>query len=331
MKVILETVFGSMLYGTDTPTSDLDIKGIYIPGSKDILFQRVRDTISVKTKVDDSLKNSAGDTDRETFALHKYFKLLGIGETVAIELLFAPDRWIITNSYWWNEIRDNRHRLISKQINGFTAYCFKQAKKYGIKGSRVAVIRHVNNFLNEIGRNYDPTKVKLGHFAETIERFEMTLNNDFINLVDVPQASGNTVRFLEVCDRKLQYTASLAHALSTCERLLTEYGQRALMAESNQGIDWKALHHAVRVGEQAIELLETGYLTFPRPNADYLKKIKAGELPYKTVAARIEELCDEIPGVSARSALTRDIDNEWVDEFINDVYTEAVIEKRQSR
>src|SRR5262245_57892462 len=46
MRLIVEMRFGSHLYGTATPLSDLDYKGIYVPDGRDILLQRVRGTIS---------------------------------------------------------------------------------------------------------------------------------------------------------------------------------------------------------------------------------------------------------------------------------------------
>ena len=40
------------------------------------------------------------------------------------------------------------------------------------------------------------------------------------------------------------------------------------------------MSHAVRIGWQAVEYLETGEITFPSPNASHLLRIKQGELPY---------------------------------------------------
>ena len=42
MDLIVEMRFGSHLYGTDTATSDLDLKGVYLPSAREILLQRAR-------------------------------------------------------------------------------------------------------------------------------------------------------------------------------------------------------------------------------------------------------------------------------------------------
>ncbi len=46
MDLIVEMRFGSHLYGTATPQSDLDFKAVYLPAARDILLQRVHDTVT---------------------------------------------------------------------------------------------------------------------------------------------------------------------------------------------------------------------------------------------------------------------------------------------
>jgi len=45
MKTIVQIKFGSHLYGTETPASDLNIKGVCIPTAHDILLQNVQPVI----------------------------------------------------------------------------------------------------------------------------------------------------------------------------------------------------------------------------------------------------------------------------------------------
>ena len=47
MRTIVELTFGSHLYGTATPDSDLDIKAVYLPEPRDILLQRVKPAVSL--------------------------------------------------------------------------------------------------------------------------------------------------------------------------------------------------------------------------------------------------------------------------------------------
>ena len=67
-----------------------------------------------------------------------------------------------------------------------------------------------------------------------------------------------------------------------------------LMAETNEGVDWKAIMHALRVCNEAAELLTTGRITYPRPEADLLIKVRKGELPYKKAAELLEARMDHL-------------------------------------
>ena len=42
---IIKSVFGSHLYGTDTPESDRDYKGIFIPSMEDCVLNQIKNTI----------------------------------------------------------------------------------------------------------------------------------------------------------------------------------------------------------------------------------------------------------------------------------------------
>jgi hypothetical protein len=107
-------------------------------------------------------------------------------------------------------------------------------------------------------------------------------------------------------------------------RLVGDYGHRALQAERQEGVDWKALSHAVRVATEAIELLNTGSVIFPRPDAAHLLAIKTGRLSYQAVAAEIDELLPAVEDAATRSALPEQPDTAWLDDFVASVHAEAV-------
>jgi hypothetical protein len=88
--------FGSHLYGTDTPLSDLDLKGVYMPPARDILLQRVKPVISVNPPKPAGQRNAPGDVDREYFSLQRYLGLLAEGQTMALDMLFAPESAMTT-------------------------------------------------------------------------------------------------------------------------------------------------------------------------------------------------------------------------------------------
>ena len=120
MRLIVEMQFGSHLYGTATPLSDLDYKGVYVPDGRDILLQRVRDAISESRAKAPGVKNSAGDVDRELYSLQRYLGLLSEGQTVALDMLFAPDTVMLREpAPEWREIQAHANRLVTRRAASF--------------------------------------------------------------------------------------------------------------------------------------------------------------------------------------------------------------------
>ena len=319
MRTIVRIKFGSHLYGTDTPASDIDYKSVFVPPARDILLQRVRATISNQRPKAEGEKNVAGEVDEEAYSLQRYLGLAAEGQTVALDVLFAP-RWSMSANPLpeWVEIERNRHRLITRKSAAFVGYCRQQANKYGIKGSRVASARDALALLAD-GVATLGTTTKLGELAGSIDKLaSYSAHMDVLDIEGATDVHGvkRTVRHWEVCNRKMPFTQTIKSAHEVMRRIVDEYGHRARQAESNQGVDWKALSHAVRVATQAIELLRTGSVTFPRPDADHLRAIKLGDLPYQQVAEEIDDLLPAVERAAEKSTLPAAADQAWIDDFV---------------
>ncbi len=320
MKQIVRISFGSHLYGTSTPESDIDYKSIFIPDSRDILLQRAKGSINNHRPKGDGEKNYAGEVDEERFSLQRFLQLAAEGQTVTLDMLFAPD-WALTEepSPLWRQIQENRHRLLTKKSKAFIGYAKTQAAKFSVKGDRVAAARAARNLLHAALSATD----KLGSLDPDIR--DLVASHEHMGFVEDTTPHGQRVLMWEVCDRKMPYTASIKNAYDIMQRVVDEYGKRALMAETQQGVDWKALSHAVRVGHQAIELLSTGLVTFPLPNAAHVLAIKQGKLLYQEVAAEIEDLLVKVEEAAAISVLPEEPDMGWIDDFVADAYREEVL------
>lgn len=322
MNRIVNIKFGAHLYGTVTPSSDLDYKSVYIPDARAILLQRVQAATRIQRAKAEKEKNFPGEIEEESYSLQKYLALAAEGQTVALDVLFAPE-WSMTEppSEVWRELVANRAKIVTKRSAAFIGYCRQQANKYGIKGSRVAAARKALELLNGLVKIHGSTP-KLGEFADDVA--EAASGVEHMVVTDIPLASASLIRHWDVCGRKLPYTSSIKNARDIVQRLVDEYGQRALQAESQQGVDWKALSHAVRVGTQAIELLQTGHVTFPLPNAEHVLAIKTGSIAYQDVAAEIEGLLVAVEAEAERSSLPATPDTQWIDDFVARVYKEVV-------
>lgn len=324
-EVIVEMKFGSHLYGTATPNSDTDYKAVYLPSGRDILLQRVKDVIVVKTKTNNIGRNAADDIDRETYALHKFLHLLAQGQTVALDMFFANES-VITHRgamyHAWLEMFQHREKLLSKQCKSFIGYCRQQANKYGIKGSRMHDARKAADFFSGL-ESKGMGRAKLFEFEDEI--FDQLVDNSNHNEVFlITNPNGVQIKHFSSCNRKAPFTITVKEAARIYASLFGEYGKRALAAEKNEGIDWKALSHAVRVGTQALELLRTGHITMPRPDRKELLLIKTGQKDYSEVSERIVKLLEEVESAALQSVLPEKPDYKWIDDFVARYYAEQV-------
>lgn len=322
MKIIVQMKFGSHLYGTSTPQSDTDIKGVFLPTAEDIVLQKVKPMISHSRQKEHGEKNTTEDIDQEFYSLDRYLDLLSQGQTVALDMLFAPD-WALIGQpdSVWLELKQIAPQLMTKGATSFVKYCRQQANKYGIKGSRVAAARLALDLLKNAEQKHGAQE-KLELIHEDL--IKLAEHNEFLTLSQSKQSNGELIQYFEVCGKKALLTSSIKTAREISENLFNQYGQWALAAEKNEGVDWKALSHAIRVGHQAIELFNTGKITFPRPEAEHLLNIKQGQIAYQQVAREIEQLFDQVEHAAEHSNLPEKIDQSIINEFIVKHYTKQV-------
>ena len=326
MRNIVTIKFGSHLYGTETPTSDLDYKSVFVPPARDIVLQRVKAAITNKRPKAAGEKNYAGEIDEESYSLQRFLQLAAEGQTVALDILFAPEQAMVAvPADEWREIIANRRRLLSKKAASFVSYVRTQSNKYGIRGSRVAAARGALALLTDAIETHGTT-AKLELIADKVTAFVDTHEHAALLPIENP-GTGRMMMHWEVGGRKMPYSASIKNAHGVMQAMVDEYGKRALMAETQQGVDWKALSHAVRVGTQALELLETGHITFPLPNAQHIRDIKLGKLRYQDVANEIEGFLARVEVAAGNSTLPDQPDHVWIDDFVARVYRRAVVEQ----
>ena len=330
MEKMITIVHGSNLYGTNTPSSDLDIKGVYIPSAEDILLGKIQKSKSFHTKKDNRSglqeRNNASDLDQEFYSLCKYISLFQEGQTVALEIMFSTpllERGKHYNEEWFY-LWQNRDKLMSKKADCFLGYAYKQASKYGIKGSRVAAIRNVVEVLTSIGNHNNQWHDKLEKHHLVLEVLIRDVEHSSIEVIN---NNGKEIKHLEVCGRKAPYTIKIVEAYKIYKKILDEYGQRALQAENNDNVDWKALSHAVRVGTQSIEYLSTGFVTFPRPDRQHLLDIKQGNVVYQEVAEEIEQLLEQVKEAAEKSELPDKPNYEWCEEYLKNSYRAKIFKE----
>lgn len=315
---------GSHLYGTATPASDLDAKRVMLPAARDILLQRVRDS-AVESRIRGQGERLApGDSDIETHSLQRYLALLAANQPLAIEMLFAPDAFVLTPpDPLWREVQAIGPALLTRRAGMFARYARRQADQYGVKGERAAAARQALAVLTQAEARHG-TQTRLA----TIEADLVALTDTTAHtaLVDVTVQENRTVRPFEVCGRKAPLSATINAARTMAERLVASYGDRTVEAERADGVDWKALSHAVRVGREAIELFTTGRLQFPLVCAPHLLAIKLGQVSHAVVIAEIDAMLADVERAAATSSLPDEPDMMAAETLVCRAYRAQVLE-----
>ena len=302
MKIIAKMIFGSHLYGTSTPESDKDYKGIFMPSKDQIFLGHIPKSYNETTKRGNE-KNTSDDVDTEIYSLHYFIKLACEGQTVALDMLHAPDDMIIESSSIWKEIVKNREKFYTKNLKAFIGYARRQASKYGIKGSRLSAVAEVIKLIEQLDGDTKLYKI-----------WDQLPVKEHLYMVD---SSPNGIRQYQVCGKIIQENSRVSHVLKMLNRFADNYGRRAREAAENKNIDWKAVSHALRAAYQVQELLQDGTITFPLKNASFLRSVKQGLHDYKNVVAPIlEDIMAKVEILSEKSVLPKKPDRKFWDKFI---------------
>ena len=311
MNTIVKMIFGSHLYGTDTPTSDKDYKGIFMPSKEQIYLGKIPKSYNESTK-SGSQKNTQDDIDTEMYSLHYFINLACEGQTVVLDMLHAPDNMILESSDIWERIVHRKSLFYTKNMNAFVGYARRQAAKYGIKGSRLAAAKSVLDFIDYYLDSEQGGES--GKYYQVKDVWDRLPRGEHIHDKEVDP---NGHRIYEICGKKIEENVSLEYFYKIMEKFYHSYGERAKQAEKNEGIDWKAVSHALRAAYQVKEILINQTITYPLEEAEFIKKVKSGYYDYKTVVSPIlEQLMFEVEVLSATSNLPEKVDRKFWDDFI---------------
>jgi hypothetical protein len=235
-------------------------------------------------------------------------------------MLFTPSNHLLINTSLWEEIISLKDRFISKSLYPFVGYCKSQASKYSIKGTRVKEARQAFELLKpHYARN---PQINLEEIFTEYEKLIPECNH--ITIESKTNKHGLSEDYLVVCEKMLPAKASIKFAYGILDTIVSQYGQRALETEKNN-YDHKALYHAFRVAYEAHELLKTGKITFPRPEASFLLDIRRGLCQYEDLQFKLDELIKEIDQAMSESNLREKPDLELADQLVLKVYRDKVM------
>lgn len=307
---------GSQLYGTNTPKSDTDYLGLFLPTIESCLLRRAPDHFV--TSSSGKASNTQDDTDITLWSVQYWLNMVKRGDTQALDLLFSytNKNAIIFNHEYNNHsdrmtdwFEDNHHSLFDpRKANSFVGYAIGQASKYGIKGSRLGIIKKIYEWLDNNILDFDKTLNEyipyiLKNFGDEKYCFETTANNCAAIHIVGKTHLGNILMSEFI------------------ERIKTQYvGYGARSHESIEGSDWKALSHAFRAVTEYYDLLKTGEIKFPLYNAELIKEIKSGKYLFESVQEFISRCLDKIDVALTEPIVEGYYDDRLASNFILNLY-----------
>lgn len=298
-KMIYLCLYGSKLYGLDTPKSDSDYIGIFIPSLDSIKTKTDKDFLSFDTNKDG--KNTSEDNDIKLFSIYKFFDLIRKGDGQGFDILFSmfSDKFIYSTKE--SEIlRDNYKKLLSKRPESFVGFALQQANKYSVKGERYNLIIEIKEILKQ---------KKFKKVEEVVEDL-LALNSKFVEIVEKEEG-----KYISILNRLFVYNMTKEEFYSKISRIVNLYGERTKKAID--GVDFKAFSHAFRAISEVKELLDDGFITLPIKEREFIFDVKEGK--YKDLKMLSEELdkrIDELSISKDKSSLPEYIKMEDINELL---------------
>jgi predicted nucleotidyltransferase len=326
-RTIYLSMHGSHCYGTSTPTSDLDIRGIAI-APKEYYLGMTNNFEQATSK----------DPDLVIFELRKFIKLASECNPNALEIIFTDEQDHFHVSKLGYILLDNRNSFLSKRVKfTFQGYAHAQMKR---------ILLHRRWLLNPI--DHKPTRAEFGmpertvipsdqiqaanaaikkrvdewnwHELESVTpALRQELQDEFIRrLTEITNWSleevdgkiwyaaanslGFSTNFIEFLDKERLYTNRLKDWQHYQEWKVNRNPARAEM-EAKFGFDGKHASHLVRLSKCCKELLTDGVLRVRRPDAEELLSIRNGAWSFEYLLEWFKNQEEEIEQLYKTSTL----------------------------
>lgn len=301
---------GSLAYGTNLPTSDVDIRGIFCADKISIItpFFPVRE-VTLEDQEDGKL-----------YELTNFMKLYCDMNPNILELLWVDEKSILSTSEAYKHLRSYAQQLLSKKVAfTFTGYAMAQMKR--IKGH--------NKWINRPQTVEYPVRIdfmKLQHSFSHMNHKDFNLRNYNEGYKLVPYGNNifgllKTSEQAGTCNRdgsikKFEYesfsdeekSAKPVAILKMCEdeylaakEVHSNYwtwkknrNEKRSALEESFGYDTKHASHVVRLLRMGSEILETGKVNVFRPDAQELLDIRNGKLTYEELLEYAEFMDNKV-------------------------------------
>jgi hypothetical protein len=295
--IILECISGSKAYGLETPSSDTDIKGVFILSKEE--YYGLDYTPQVNNDTNDIV----------FYELGRFLELLSVNNPNILELLNTPEESVIFKHPYLLEI--NSGLILSKLCNKtFGKFALSQIKK--AKGLKKKIVNPVakerKNILSFCHVNYDQGAIPLVKFLD-VKGWKQE-NCGLVNILHMKDVYGlyysDELEYSGVIRGEDSNDVCLSSIPKGEEQKALVYfnkdGYSTYCKEYREYWEWvekrnddryentkshgknydaKNMMHVFRLLEMAIEIGSENKINVKRPNREFLLDIKSGKFEYE--------------------------------------------------
>ena len=342
-KYIFKTIVGSQAYGTNTTTSDVDYKGVFVQNPIEILTFHYKEQIEVSK-------------DEMYFEVRRFLQLLQSANPTMLELLFMPKECVIVQEKEFDLIVTQREKFLTKKcFQSFAGYASAQIKKakgldkkmnwekqkverktplhfcYVIEGvkSKPLLSEFSMEELKQAGLSHIQNGTGLyGMFLDPNHTFQFKglINDDetstSLRVDSIPIEWYTTYQNqpMMVWYNKNGYETHCKDYKEYQIWLETRNTQRYVDIEGHQQqIDGKNLLHCRRLLDMAKEIVTDHTIHVRRPNAQELLDIRKGKVNLENIILKAEEDLLEIESLYQKSSLPEEVDWGSVNSILEEI------------
>ncbi len=297
---------GSLAYGTDTPTSDTDIRGVFTNSLKDLY-----------TGIDHEQVVDV-DTDTTVYSLQKMFKLLASCNPNTIEILGLSDGQILQSTPAWDMVRQNKGLFLSKRaIQTFGGYANSQLRRLETKQARQTGQAQKEKYI--FGSIKTAEDVFKTHYAQ--------IPSDAMKLYigrSVKEGFESEIKVdMHLTGYPLRDLTGMMNEYHSIVRDYDKLGKRNEKAIAHEKLGKHAMH-LVRLYYMAFDILEKGeIITYREKEHDLLMSIRHGEFfeadgmtPKQSFYKMIDELDKRLKKDKETTKLPDEPDMEKINELL---------------
>ncbi len=324
-STVFMTLGGSHAYGTNTPESDVDRRGVCIPQNRNLYFGFPRHNFEQKDKWE------SGE-DKTVYDFRKAVDLMLGGNPNMVDLLFTPECFWEHVQAPWLELLEHRESFLSaKMRHTYGGYAFAQLKR----------IKHHRNYLLNPPKKR-PERADFGLperkpvsnddlqafvwlatklLENSIEHMNLSEETkadlagvNFIGLMQsragdtdldtLSKLTGMPDSFVDICMREKRYM-SACNAFESYQRWKTERNPKRAATEAKYGYDTKHAMHLVRLMRMGMEILGTGKVNVFREDREELLDIRRGAWSYEELEQYAQDSDKELASLYIHTKLPK--------------------------